>query len=699
MPALRLDIAVAAANGKVYAFGGRSGTGSDPVTSSVYEYNPSTNTWAAKTNMPTARMGAIAITLNGLIYVIGGRSNQELQTVEVYDPANDTWTTRERMPTPRSWPTAFILNNKIYVAGGIGNAGGTTRYDLVEEFDPSKSDSTIPGVLNAWAVRNHLITGRATCASGVVNSKAYVIGGFGSSGSPVYTIEEGILAASPKINVPVITFNCGDVPLGNFCDKRIEIQNEGNAQLVISNLSRVSGSSDFSTFFGSSPIEAGQSSSWVVRLTPSSVGSKTATFSLTSNDPSTPSLNVSLSANAIAAPTTSGAWQLVNTIPLSSAATNPTRIAIANGKAYVSRFPGTLSVIDLSSGTTLADIKFSAYPNSDVQSIAISGNRAYVVLGNLSPGEVAVINTDNNSVVTYVGISGAHAGGIAATDTSIYVANAGPNTVSVIDRSTNSIKKTIPMSAGAVWIALDANSGKAYVTGGYPCFDAVGCVSVIDTTANDAVSTLRIPTPYNSPSGITVSGTHAYFMTDASVEVIDLSSNSPAASIAIPRYSGVIAASAEYLFVANNSAVTVISTSTNLIVGQLNVNTPISIAVDPATGFVYVVDYNDSVIKVLRFISPTFSVSTNAQTLAATAGGNTTFTSTLASIDGFTGSVNLSCEGSPTGATCQFNQNPVTVPANGAVSTSLMVTVPAGNVGGSHCLRGVGRRTVFPSSI
>ncbi len=188
-------------------------------------------------------------------------------------------------------------------------------------------------------------------------------------------------------------------------------------------------------------------------------------------------------------------------------------------------------------------------------------------------------------------------------------------------------------------------------------------------------------------------------MTDASVEVIDLSSNSPAASIAIPRYSGVIAASAEYLFVANNSAVTVISTSTNLIVGQLNVNTPISIAVDPATGFVYVVDYNDSVIKVLRFISPTFSVSTNAQTLAATAGGNTTFTSTVASIDGFTGSVNLSCEGSPTGATCQFNQNPVTVPANGAVSTSLMVTVPAGTVAGSYGLRVVGSGTVSQSSV
>jgi YVTN family beta-propeller protein len=702
MPALRLDIAVTAANGKVYVFGGRSGTGADPVTSSVYEYTPSTNTWATKTNMPTARMGAVAISLNGLIYVIGGNNGaRNLQVNEVYNPANDTWITREQMPNPRSWPTAFVLNSKIYVAGGNGSDGQSSRNDLVEEFDPSKADAPIPGALNAWAERNHLITGRATCASGVVNNKAYVIGGINFSGTPIYTIEEGVLAASPKINVPVTTFNCGDVPLGNFCDKRIEVQNEGNALLTISHWGLSAGSSDFNAFAGTNSVDAGQSISLVVRFVPSSTGSKSATFSINSNDPNTPTLTFNLSANAVAAPTTNGTWQSVNTIHLSNAATNPTQIAIANGKAYVSRFPGTVSIIDLSSGATISDIKFSAYPNSDVQSVAISGNRAYVVLGNIVPGEVAVVNTDNNTVLSYVAISGVHAAGIAATATNIYVPNAGPDTVSVIDQSTNSVTKTISVSAGAVWIAIDSNSGKAYVTGNKPCGTAGGgCVSVIDTNTNSVVSTISIPTPYTSQVGIALSGTRAYFLTDASVEVIDLSSNSVVASIPVPRSTNgnAIAVTPGYVLVGSGyvsgATVTVISTSTNFIVGELNITNPSSIAVDPATGLVYVVDYNDSTISVLRFIAPGFSVSTNSQSLAANAGGSTAFNTTVTSIDGFSGPVTLSCEGLPTGATCQFAQNPVSVPANGSVSTALTVNVPAGTISGPYSLRVVGSGSI-----
>src|SRR5205085_8270196 len=112
--------------------------------------------------------------------------------------------------------------------------------NVVEEHDPS-----LPGPFGTWFTKNHILTARAEFLAGVVNGKVYVIGGRANNGGFVTTVEEGVLAASPKINVPVITFNCGDVPLGNFCDKRIEIQNEGNAQLVISNLARVSGSSDF----------------------------------------------------------------------------------------------------------------------------------------------------------------------------------------------------------------------------------------------------------------------------------------------------------------------------------------------------------------------------------------------------------------------------------------------------------------------
>jgi YVTN family beta-propeller protein len=685
-------MAVAAANGKLYAIGG----GSSP-TNIIREYDPGTDTWTTtKAPMPTARAYAAVAVVNNLIYVIGGflPDGQRSVAVEVFNPANNTWSTRENIPTQRSSARAVVVNNKIEVIGG--SQGGPDTINVVEEHDPS-----LPGPFGTWFQRNHILTARADFVAGVVNGKIYVIGGRANNTGHVTSVEEGVLAASPKINVPVTNFNCGDVPLGNFCDKRIEVQNQGNAQLVISNFGRSSGSGDFISFFGNLVVDAGQSTSLVVRFTPTSSGSKTATFLINSNDPSTPSLTLNLSANVVAALPTSGTWQIVNTIQLSNPSKQPTQIAIANGRAYVSRYPASVSVVDLSSGTTVSEIQFSAYPSSDVQSIAISGNRAYVVLGN--PGRVAVVNTDSNSVLSYITVSGARPLSVAVTDTSVYVPNNGPDTVSVIDRSTNSVTNTIPVSTGAVWIAIDSNSGKAYVTGKYQgCNNGNGaCISAIDTATNAVVSTISVPTPYSGGS-IVLSSTRAYFSTEASVEVLDLSSNSPVASIPVPRYANgnAIAATAEYAFVGSSGAnVSVINTTTNLIAGKLTVNSPNSIAIDPVTGLVYVVDYNDSIIKVLRFVSPGFSVATNAQSLAAIAGGNTVLTTTVTSIDGFSGAVNLSCEGLPTGATCQFSQNPVNVPANGSVSTTLTVNVPAGTIPGPYSLRVVGSGSAPQNAI
>src|SRR5207249_2531578 len=115
-------------------------------------------------------------------------------------------------------------------------------------------------------------------------------------------------------------FNCGDVPMGNFCDKRVEVQNEGNAQLVISNWGRSSGSSDFNIFRSYGTVEAGQSVGLVVRFAPTSTGNKSATFFINSNDPSAPTLTFNLTANGTSALATTGTWQLIKTIQLS----NPT---------------------------------------------------------------------------------------------------------------------------------------------------------------------------------------------------------------------------------------------------------------------------------------------------------------------------------------------------------------------------------------
>jgi YVTN family beta-propeller protein len=709
MPALRLDMAVAAANGKVYAFSGRSGTGADPATSSVYEYNPSTDTWATKANMPTARMGAVAITWNGLIYVIGGlNGSQKLQTVEVYNPVNDTWATRERMPSPRAWASAFILNSKIYVAGGIGNflgQGGNDRYDLVEEFDPSKPDSSIPGVLNAWAVRNHLITGRASCATGVVNNKAYVMGGFNSGGAGVYSIEEGVLAASPKINLPIASASFGDVYSGSIGEKGIEVQNLGNALLTVS-ASRISGSDDFRLFRSTGSIDQGQSFTFKIRFTPSSTGSKSATFRITSNDPNTPTVDVTVFGNGIAAPSQTGTWQVVNSIPITDNNGQPVRLAISNGKAYVTRANGSggaLTVLDLSTNAVVGNITMNAYPGGQPGYVTVSGNRAYLALRNLFPnGQLAVINTDNNSLLTFIPV-GTEPFGVGFVGSKGYVSNSvnfsngDPATVTVVDANSNTVTKTITVGRSPTQVVTDAGSGKAYVTnsgGSTPEADSANplkSLSVIDTATDTVMAT--IPMPY-SPSTVALAGNHAYVCTGATVEIVDLSSNSVTASIPIPDNSYGIAATRDNVLVLNSSQVTVISLASNSVVGTIGINSPGSITVDPATNLVYVTKPNDQAISVLRLVAPAFSISTNSQSLAAAAGGNTTFKTTVTSIDGFSRAVNLSCEGLPTGATCQFGQNPVNVPANGSISITLTLSVPAGTISGPYSLRVVGTGSV-----
>ena len=56
----------------------------------------------------------------GKIYVIGGTTSGggSLSTVEVYDPATDTWTKKADMPTARFAPATSAVNGFIYVIGG-----------------------------------------------------------------------------------------------------------------------------------------------------------------------------------------------------------------------------------------------------------------------------------------------------------------------------------------------------------------------------------------------------------------------------------------------------------------------------------------------------------------------------------------------------------------------------------------------------
>ena len=146
-----------------------------------------TDRWKALSPMPSKRGSAVAATVHGKIYVIGGaavhpgssetalqpaRPHRSVATVEEYDPKTNTWSQRPSMPTARNHAVVGVVNNKIYVISGrLGSAfiftASTTN--VVEEYDPAN---------NQWGlVKARMPTERSGGAWGVYKGRIYVAGG------------------------------------------------------------------------------------------------------------------------------------------------------------------------------------------------------------------------------------------------------------------------------------------------------------------------------------------------------------------------------------------------------------------------------------------------------------------------------------------------------------------------------------------
>src|SRR2546421_10187154 len=99
----------------------------------AWQYDPAADSWKALAPMPTRRGSPVAATVGGKIYVIGGasthpgsgepavhpaRPHRSVATVEEYDPPSNTWRARSPMPTARNHAAVGVVNGKIYVIGG-----------------------------------------------------------------------------------------------------------------------------------------------------------------------------------------------------------------------------------------------------------------------------------------------------------------------------------------------------------------------------------------------------------------------------------------------------------------------------------------------------------------------------------------------------------------------------------------------------
>ena len=192
MPRPTEHMTVASAGGKIYLFGGLTTqdlTGNGPSNTylnDTWEYDPASDTWKTLAPMPTRRQAAAAVEAGGKIYVIGGTglmpgaSNPAtndntivLGTNEVYNPQTNSWETRQGMPTPRNHEAIGSVNGKIYVIGGrVGSANVanlvSSGSDIVEEYDPAT---------DRWRAMNKMPTARSGQGWGTYEGRIYVLGG------------------------------------------------------------------------------------------------------------------------------------------------------------------------------------------------------------------------------------------------------------------------------------------------------------------------------------------------------------------------------------------------------------------------------------------------------------------------------------------------------------------------------------------
>jgi len=176
MPTPRWGHSATVVNGKIYVIGGLTSETSflngQPI-SAVEEYDPVTDTWARKADMPEPRgyLSGSHPVVDGRIYVVGGGKSGSSH-VDVYDPATDTWSRGTDMPTARVLQATVAWDGKIYAFGGLSTlntpVSSLQALTIAEVYDP-KTDTWAEATPMPYAVWQH--------SANEVDDKIYVIGG------------------------------------------------------------------------------------------------------------------------------------------------------------------------------------------------------------------------------------------------------------------------------------------------------------------------------------------------------------------------------------------------------------------------------------------------------------------------------------------------------------------------------------------
>ena len=149
--------------------------------------------------VPQAILNAGSTTLNGALYMIGGKTHlngteNHISNMYIYRPGDpittndDLWTSGLSLPGPAvENPAVVSLNDKVYVFGG-STSTFSGAVNNVAVFNPDADpDPTI--TTPTWSSLEPMLLARGGATAQVLNGNIYVIGGMDATGASVDTVQ------------------------------------------------------------------------------------------------------------------------------------------------------------------------------------------------------------------------------------------------------------------------------------------------------------------------------------------------------------------------------------------------------------------------------------------------------------------------------------------------------------------------------
>lgn len=146
LPEPRLRHGATTINGKIYVAGGLGPPvirGDLQPKKSLFVYDPATNTWARKADMPWATYSSLQANLLGRLYVYALGNDFTPDGFFAYSPGIDKWV---RLPLPPSRHLGGVitsLDGKLYLTNGLTRATVNPYNRELDVYDPSTRSWTV----------------------------------------------------------------------------------------------------------------------------------------------------------------------------------------------------------------------------------------------------------------------------------------------------------------------------------------------------------------------------------------------------------------------------------------------------------------------------------------------------------------------------------------------------------------------------